>query len=84
MQRTITYLALVGLTLAALLCLSGCDMDHSDQAQLENGNFTSTSLNRAEWEGHSYIIYGGFQGGITHDPDCHCLTKKSKKESKIE
>ncbi len=27
----------------------------------------------AEYRGHSYIIYKGFEkGGITHDPDCLC------------
>lgn len=44
------------------LTLTGCGYDDT--------------LMKAEYEGHSYIIYKGSQkGGIIHDPDCPCREK---------
>ena len=67
-KLTILFLSLLALT------LTGCG-----QGQLGTNN-RQNSLNdaimKAEYEGHSYIIYKGYRkGGITHDPDCQCHKK---------
>ena len=38
-------------------------------------------ISKAEYRGHSYIIYKGVEkGGITHDPDCPCHNKQSNNQ----
>ena len=65
---TLTLLALLALT------LTGCGQD-----QLGTNNRLNSlddAIMKAEYEGHSYIIYKGYRkGGITHDPDCQCHKK---------
>lgn len=67
-KLTITLLALLALT------LTGCG-----QEQLGTNNRLNSlddAIMKAEYEGHSYIIYkGNRKGGIIHDPDCPCHKK---------
>lgn len=67
-KLTILFLSLLALT------LMGCE-----QEQLGTNNRLNSlddAIMKAEYEGHSYIIYKGFRkGGITHDPDCPCHKK---------
>lgn len=66
----ITLLALLALT------LTGCGYKHSEIDTNNRLNNVDDALMKAEYEGHSYIIYKGSQkGGITHDPDCPCREK---------
>ena len=66
-KLTILFLSLLALT------LTGCGQD-----QLGTNNRLNSlddAIMKAEYEGHSYIIYKGYRkGGITHDPDCGCLS----------
>ncbi|WP_303041658.1 hypothetical protein [Duncaniella muris] len=65
--------------LAAVLCavcLSGC-LEESQMGKADTDkrwlNEIDNKIVTAEYRGHSYIIYKGFEkGGITHDPDCLC------------
>lgn len=63
----ITILALLALT------LTGC----VSKDIKEGPGFDSwDNITTAEYNGHSYIIYKGYnKGGITHDPDCPCQEK---------
>lgn len=67
-KLTILFLSLLALT------LTGCGQD-----QLGTNNRLNSlddAIMKAEYEGHSYIIYKGYRkGGITHDPDCQCHKK---------
>lgn len=67
-KLTILFLPLLALT------LTGCG-----QEQLGTNNRLNSlddAIMKAEYEGHSYIIYKGYRkGGITHDPDCQCHKK---------
>ena len=67
-KLTILFLSLLALT------LTGCG-----QEQLGTNNRLNSlddAIMKAEYEGHSYIIYKGYRkGGITHDPDCQCHKK---------
>ena len=63
----ITLLALLALT------LTGCEKENVSK---DDGFDKYDSINKAEYNGHSYIIYKGYsKGGITHDPDCPCHEK---------
>lgn len=65
---TLTLLALLSLT------LTGCGYNEVDTNNCLNN--ADDALMKAEYEGHSYIIYKGSQkGGIIHDPDCPCREK---------
>ena len=67
-KPTLTLLALLSLT------LTGCGYNEVDTNNCLNN--ADDALMKAEYEGHSYIIYKGSQkGGITHDPDCPCREK---------
>lgn len=67
-KLTILFLTLLALT------LTGCG-----QEQLGTNNRLNSlddAIMKAEYDGHSYIIYKGYRkGGITHDPDCQCHKK---------
>ena len=64
---TLSSLALLALT------LTGCEKENVSK---DDGFDRYDSINKAEYNGHSYIIYKGYsQGGITHDPDCPCREK---------
>ena len=67
-KLTILFLSMLALT------LTGCG-----QEQLGTNNRLNSlddAIMKAEYEGHSYIIYKGYRkGGITHDPDCQCHKK---------
>lgn len=64
-KLTLTILALLALV------LTGCGYKHGEIDTSNRLNNVDDALMRAEYEGHSYIIYKGSQkGGITHDPDC--------------
>lgn len=66
-KLTLTLLALLALTLA------GCGYKHGEIDTFNRLNTADDALMKAEYDGHSYIIYKGSQkGGITHDPDCPC------------
>ena len=66
----IALLALLALT------LTGCGYKHGEVSTNNCLNNADDALMKAEYEGHSYIIYKGSQkGGITHDPDCPCREK---------
>lgn len=63
---TLTLLALLALT------LTGCNQGQVDTNQKRLNDFDDAII-KAEYDGHSYIIYKGTnKGGITHDPDCPC------------
>ena len=71
---TISILAMLALT------LTGCGENRWKQGEVDTSrnrlNNIDDALMKAEFEGHSYIIYKGSQkGGITHDPDCPCREK---------
>lgn len=75
----LTILALLALT------LTGCGYKHGEVSTnncLNNADdalMKNDALMKAEYEGHSYIIYKGSQkGGITHDPDCPCKNNHAK------
>ena len=56
------------------LALTGCGYNEVDTNNCLNN--ADDALMKAEYEGHSYIIYKGSQkGGIIHDPDCPCHKK---------
>lgn len=60
----LTILALLALT------LTGCEEENVSK---DDGFDRYDSIQTAEYNGHSYIIYKGYRkGGITHDPDCPC------------
>ena len=66
-KLTLSILALLALT------LTGCGGEVDTNNWLNN---VDDALMKAEYEGHSYIIYKGSQkGGIIHDPDCTCHKK---------
>lgn len=78
-KSIITLFALLALT------LTGCGYKHGEVSTnncLNNADDTlmkNDALMKAEYEGHSYIIYKGSQkGGITHDPDCPCKNNHVK------
>lgn len=76
-KLTLTLLAVLALTLA------GCGENGWKQGEVDTSrnrlNNIDDALNKAEFEGHSYIIYKGSQkGGIIHDPDCPCRKKGGK------
>lgn len=74
-RLTITLLALLALTLA------GCTQGQIDANQNRLNDFDD-ALMKAEYDGHSYIIYKGInKGGITHDPDCPCREKGGENEN---
>ena len=74
-KPTLTILALLALTLA------GCGYKHGEIDTNNRLNNVDDALMKAEYEGHSYIIYKGSQkGGITHDPDCSCREKGGENE----
>lgn len=55
------------------IALTGCGYRQGEIDTNNRLNNVDDALMKAEFEGHSYIIYKGSQkGGITHDPDCHC------------
>lgn len=63
------------LTLFVLLALTlmGCEEENVSK---DDGFDRYDSINTAEYNGHSYIIYKGYnKGGITHNPDCPCHQK---------
>ena len=67
------------LLLLALLTLTmmGCGYKHGEIDTNNRLNNADDALMKAEYEGHSYIIYKGSQkGGIIHDPDCQHKEKK--------
>ena len=69
----------IKLTLLALcaVALTGCEYKHGEVSTNNCLNNADDALMKAEYEGHSYIIYKGSQkGGITHDPDCPCREKE--------
>lgn len=68
-KPTLTLLALLALT------LTGCESkDIREGASFDRYDCIAT----AEYNGHSYIIYKGYnKGGIAHDPDCPCHNKQS-------
>ncbi len=70
----------IKLTLFALLALTltGC----VSKDIKEGPGFDSwDNITTAEYNGHSYIIYKGYnKGGITHDPDCPCREKGGENE----
>lgn len=69
----------IKLTLLALLALTltGCGYKHGEIDTNNRLNNADDALMKAEFEGHSYIIYKGSQkGGITHGPDCQHKEKK--------
>ena len=73
------------LTLALLvlldLTLTGCGYKYGEVDTNNCLNNADDALMKAEYEGHSYIIYKGSQkGGITHDPDCQCREKGGENE----
>lgn len=69
-KLTLTLLALLALT------LTGCGYKHGEIGTNNRLNNVEDALMKAEYKGHSYIIYKGSQkGGIIHDPDCTCREK---------
>lgn len=68
MKKSITtLLALLALT------LTGCE---SKDIKEGSGFDSWDNITTAEYNGHSYIIYKGYnKGGITHDPNCPCQEK---------
>lgn len=58
------------------IALTGCGYKNGEIDTSNRLNNAGDALMKAEYEGHSYIIYKGSQkGGITHDPDCQCREK---------
>ena len=58
------------------LTLTGC-LEESQMGKVDTNqqwlNEVDDKIVTAEYHGHSYIIYKGYEkGGITHDPDCPC------------
>lgn len=75
-KQTLTLLALLALT------LTGCGYKHGEIDTSNRLNNADDALMKAEYEGHSYIIYKGSQkGGITHDPDCPCREKGGENDN---
>lgn len=73
----------IKLTIFALLALTlaGCGYRQGEIDTNNRLNNVDDALMKAEYEGHSYIIYKGSQkGGITHDPDCPCREKGGENE----
>lgn len=69
-KSIITILALLALT------MTGCGYRQGEIDTNNRLNIADDALMKAEYDGHSYIIYKGSQkGGITHDPDCPCREK---------
>lgn len=73
MQKDSFYI--MGITLFFLILfaiagvLSGCG-ESSDDLQ------SAGTVERLNFDGHTYIKWAvGYQGGITHDPDCSCNEK---------
>lgn len=61
------------------LTLTGC-LEESQMGKVDTNqqwlNEVDDKIVTAEYHGHSYIIYKGYEkGGITHDPDCPCREK---------
>ena len=76
-KLTLSILALLALT------LTGCGYKYKYGEVDTNNRLNSVddALMKAEYEGHSYIIYKGSQkGGITHDPNCPCHEKGGENE----
>lgn len=68
----------IKLTILAMLALTltGCGYRQGEMGTNNRLNNANDALMKAEYDGHSYIIYKGSQkGGITHDPDCPCREK---------
>jgi hypothetical protein len=69
-KPTLILLALLALT------LTGCGRIGEVDTNQNRLNDFDDAIMKAEYDGHSYIIYKGSQkGGITHDPDCPCREK---------
>lgn len=68
-KSIISILSLLALT------LTGCEQGQLNTNQ-NRLNKIDDAIMKAEYEGHGYIIYKGWnKGGITHDPDCPCREK---------
>lgn len=72
--------SIISILVLLALTLTGCGrLGEADTNQNRLNDFDD-ALMKAEYDGHSYIIYKGLQkGGITHDPDCPCREKGGEK-----
>jgi len=62
------------LSMLIIGALCGCN-DESLTTKTDN---VGGNIRKASYDGHDYILwtYGGFAGGMTHDPDCKCFVKE--------
>ena len=56
------------ITLLACLLIGGCEYTIS-----KSNSVPFDQVTHFTYEGHDYIKFrGGYQGAVTHDPDCKC------------
>lgn len=69
MKKRITIILAI-----CVLTMTGCT--HGEIGTNNRLNDFDDAIMKAEYEGHSYIIYKGYyKGGLVHDPDCPCHKK---------
>ena len=72
-KRILIILAICALT------MTGCT--HGEISTNNRLNDFDDAIMKAEYEGHSYIIYKGREkGGLVHDLDCPCHKKGGEDE----
>ena len=74
MKKRITIILAI-----CILTMTGCT--HGEIDTNNRLNDFDDAIMKAEYEGHSYIIYKGHRkGGLVHDPDCPCHKKGGEDE----
>ena len=61
-----------------LVCCNSIVVHMDGWANPVNSNDDKIDVRLYEYDGHTYLIFGGtkFTNGVVHDPNCSCLEKE--------